>query len=371
VQALAIKVVVAAVRGWARPALLAATASGAGFGALWGASDYRIEQTADGGVCGVERDLLAFDRGTVKGRQATLEQACHALFEQPSGTCPVIGPKSWSQCAPFRPPGLAERVRMTRTLPRQAVPASDTGWWALVRDRGMHVLIGGTQVIGARAADFPAMLHVQGSRGSCLASVVGPRVVLTAAHCVGGSSPVVDWQCGGGPSTSSTLTCTPLTGRYPQQAGACTETALVDGCEQDVQLCVAAQDLTCPGFTAEVIDTSGRPADLVLTGTQDGPFAYGSAAGVSDPDFSSPAVGNRFVTASSPTLSDGDSGAPAFDRPASSARSIVAVNSRKSPTRLAALWGMKTELATWAQSQGLVVCGVDSGMPTPAGACRR
>lgn len=369
-QAFAIKMVVAAARGWVRPLLLAATAGGTGFGALWSASDYRIEQTADGSVCGVERNFLAFERGILKGRKSTLEQACQALFEQPPGTCPVIGPRSWSQCAPFRPPGLAERVRMTRTLPRQAVPATDTGWLALVRDRGMHVLIGGTQVIGARAADFPAMLYVQGSRGSCLASVVGPKVVLTAAHCVAGSSPTVDWQCGGS-STSLTLTCTPVTGRYPQHAGACPETALVDGCEQDVQLCFAAQELTCPGFTAEVVDTSGRPPNLVLTGAQDGPFAYGPAVGASGPDFSSPSVGNRFVTATSPTLSDGDSGAPTFDQSASAARSIVAVNSRTSPTRLTALWGMKTELAAWAKNEGLVVCGVDSGTPAPAGACRR
>lgn len=227
-----------------------------------------------------------------------------------------------------------------------------------------------TELRGGRVADpkeWQASFYTRSAGGSCTASIVGDRVLLTAAHCVANGAAVTLRKAG----VTYRAMCEHAPGygsggRYAATA--------------DYALC--AVDRTIPGVPAEKVNTNAGALavsrEVLLTGFgcttdqgtggDDGVYRIGEAKVTSLPS----GENNDITVAGRAGLCFGDSGGPAFLVGPGAARVQISVNSRvenRSPTGtdlgpssfLSSLTSRAgaTFLRDWSKRNGLRICGLD------------
>lgn len=236
--------------------------------------------------------------------------------------------------------GDIELEELTTTLPDIAEPT----------------LIGGTP---ASPADWLATVYSSQGNSRCSATVVGPRTLAIAAHCVG---------------NGKTATFSVLGKKY---VSSCTHSRLYAGnSTADWALCLVTETVT--GIKYEVVGQD--PAlvkvgdELLLTGygcTQpggtggnDGVYRTGKAKVTQVPSGNS----NDIVTKGGAALCFGDSGGPAFVVMSDGMRYQVSINSRgdiRTTSYLSALFtdAAKDFYAKWSDLNKAVICGVHKDVP--------
>jgi hypothetical protein len=224
----------------------------------------------------------------------------------------------------------------------------------------------GIAVIGARPTDpkaFPANFYTLSPRW-CSSTIIGPRVILTAAHCVGNGEEIVVRREG-----------RIVRGRCSRHPGYATDSTA------DIALCALTGSLA--GIRPENISddpTLIRPGiQLQLTGFGctkgdgsggfDGVFRVGEA-----PIVESSQDQSEILTRGGTVLCFGDSGGPAYlylDT-VKQYRVQVSVNSRSNRIDLSRLVSLSTPstqrfLREFSRRQGATICGIGARHPS----CRR
>ncbi len=216
----------------------------------------------------------------------------------------------------------------------------------------------GGEIIGGEIADptkWPATLTFRTSAGGCTATVVGEKVVLTAAHCV------KNGQVGKLPGAAGTVTCT----HHPDYPG---ETSA------DFALCLADTKLTFTPYEYVAVDprvvAKGGKIRLLGFGCLQengkdrsyGVLYHGSAdiEQIPEDDLYT-------VTKGGAAVCYGDSGGGAFVENVGplNKRLLVGVNSRgdintwswlsTAPTPQFLAWA-----TTWAKEHTVSICGLDA-----------
>jgi len=226
-----------------------------------------------------------------------------------------------------------------------------------------------TELRGARVADprnWPASFYTQSVGGSCTASIVGDRVLLTAAHCVANGA-AVTLRKGG-------ATYRAMCEHAPQYQG-----GSASGITADYALC--ALDRPVPGVPAERVNARAAAlkvnGEVLLTGfgctTNQGTGGNDGVYRIGETTIKGlPAGTNNDITVSGGAgLCFGDSGGPAF-LGEGRGRVQVSVNSRvenRSPTGvdlgaksyLSSLTSAQGSafLSDWSKRNGLRICGLD------------
>lgn len=219
-------------------------------------------------------------------------------------------------------------------------------------------LIGG---VPADIADWPASVYMRTSNSACSATVVGERVLMSAAHCMANGSSVT---FNAGPN-KYTARCE----HHPNYRGNSTA---------DVAYCLVDRPVTGISFERIATNMNLRVGDTVrLTGYgcirpgggggNDGIFRIGTA------DVTSVPSGNNFdvVTRGGAALCFGDSGGAAYFEYPDGKREIFGVNSRGNIKNVSylpalALPAMQNFATEWATKNGVQICGINQG----ARACR-
>lgn len=227
-------------------------------------------------------------------------------------------------------------------------------------------LIGGES---ADPKDYPASVYAAMGNSRCTATVVGPQVLLIAAHCVGNGATAAFSVAG----KSYSSTCTHHSDYRVDPTA-------------DYALCKITSKVTDVPY--EVINTDASlikvGAEITLTGygcTQpgggggnDGTYRTGKAKAISVHE------GNQdIVTKGGAALCFGDSGGPAFYPTGNKTRVQISVNSRgdiRTTSYLSSLTGGKFKpfLADFIAKNTVKICGVDGfnegcrgATPTPPG----
>jgi hypothetical protein len=263
---------------------------------------------------------------------------------------------------------------------------------------GEPALRGGEE---ARSADWPASLYAMfivpgGGGAACTAALIGPKAMLTAAHCVPATGTVTFSYKGH--ARPYVTTCT----RHPKYSAATRDASA------DFALCAVAPAFVEPeGFLYETVNTSGMAGlmnqPVVLTGLGcisstvanvqiDGKYRIGfntiQETSASPPPhlrnaaLYAPQENNNLFTTIDPARGNpcpGDSGGPAFMRTEGGAqltrRTIVGVNSRvfyRDAARTS--YGSSLVSATggpdfrvwaeqWARHAAVAACGIAGALP--------
>jgi hypothetical protein len=225
--------------------------------------------------------------------------------------------------------------------------------------------LGATVLIGARPADpadFKASFYASSASGACTSAMVGPRVLLTAAHCVANNGNVALARA----QETWSGTCEHAPGYQTD------ETA-------DWALCALDRDM--PGVPYERVNTNASlvpvGAALLLTGfgcTQpggtggnDGIYRIGDAVVRQLPTSGSNDIVTKARGGQTAALCFGDSGGPAFFITNRQKRRRVqaGVNSRANIRDTSYLSSTSTADATtflrdWSTRKGLKICGIQA-----------
>lgn len=217
----------------------------------------------------------------------------------------------------------------------------------------------GVEIIGGRPSvlsNWPATLAVTGSSlGNCTATIIGPRVVLTAAHCVRtGWRGEIRWA-----GAKVSVRCD----RHPRYMG---------GREFDVALCLTDTALAFPtGQAPERLSASIAPpaqqAPLLLQGYGCRRVGGDGPSGVlweGDTRVLESAAEARVVTTQGgAAVCFGDSGGAAYERAGDLRRVIIGVNARGDIVAKSWLTNLAhpdiTQFVTaWMRRNDAQVCGL-------------
>lgn len=216
-------------------------------------------------------------------------------------------------------------------------------------------LIGGTV---ADPAQWPASPWI----GNCSSTLLGPKVLLTAAHCV---------------SNGGNVSFTLANQRF---SGSCTHHAdYRRNSTADWALCVLSAPVS--GIQFESIATAAEAGCAVdkkflwtgygcqrWGGTLDGKFRTGLVATRSCPS----GTNHDIVTRGSVALCSGDSGGSGYVVADNGDRKVVGVNSRSNTTDTSYVSNtvgiFRDWASTWATQKQVAICGITAGAPNCRGA---
>jgi len=254
-------------------------------------------------------------------------------------------------------------------------------------------LRGGREAV---SAEWPASLYAtfaaHGATAACTAALVGPSVLLTAAHCApAGGTVTFTFD---GDANPYVATCT----RHP---------AFTQDPSADFALCAVTPAFAAPaGFLFETVDTSemtgllnrtvilstfGCVSTIAVSAPFDGKYRIGfttidgtsqSPAHTHDDEFYAPREQNNLFTSTDPAkanLCPGDTAGPVFVRTAPGddlrARAIAGVTSRVFRDAAGTGYGASLISATggpsfrewagqWARQAGVAACGIAGSLTT-------
>ena len=306
-------------------------------------------------------------------------QACQTAAPPPTSAAsqPQTAPRPRPDVAPVPTPAGDVEFRSALDLAQTPRP-------------GEPDLRGGREAV---SSEWPASLYAtfaaNGATAACTAALIGPTVMLTAAHCVPSSGAVTFTY--EGHARAYVATCA----KHPDYASTEGDPSA------DFALCTFAPAFAAPaGFRYETVSTSGMSAlinrTVVLTGFGcvssvasaapfDGKYRIGfstiddssaSASRARGDEFYAPRERNNLFTSADPAqanLCPGDSGGPVFTRTADlpdlTRREIVGITSRVFQDPARAGFGSSIISATgspafrswagqWARQTGAAACGI-------------
>lgn len=209
------------------------------------------------------------------------------------------------------------------------------------------VLIGGLPV---KPGEYPEVVYISFKSGRCSAAIVGPKVVLTAAHCARGGDKIT-YQLG---QTQYSATCeAPKV--YPDD-------------DHDIALCIS--DKIMPEPYASIAEEGPKKGDTVTLigygciriggrGGNDGILRVGESTVIGYTDWD-------YITKSKTALCFGDSGGPSFKQVKDAKvdhHYIMGVNSKgniKDTSYLSQTYSdaSKAFIKEWSVKNDAEVCGV-------------
>jgi hypothetical protein len=226
------------------------------------------------------------------------------------------------------------------------------------RDTGAAPQIIGGRKVTNPEADWPATLKFVGGAGPCTSTVIGPRVVLTAAHCVH-------------PGERGKLTI----------AGAVVHVTCDHHADYssnyklDVALCLADADIRLPGrdsafeTLADVLGLAPAGSPAILLGYGCRQTLGGGPAGVlyeGDTTIVAVSAADPYMEArGGAAVCYGDSGGAAFFAISPVERRVIAVNSQgdileRSMLSAVANAAIASFIRDWRTRKGVLVCGLDT-----------
>ena len=223
-------------------------------------------------------------------------------------------------------------------------------------------------VIGGRntvAGEFPEAVFISNGRARCSASFIGPKALLTAAHCTKNNGEVVPVS-----EVSEAYTLEVAGAKFK---ATCTISDKYASEQHDMALCVVSKAVNLKWATIVAKGDSPKVDDQITHigfgcteeggGGDVGTLKIGTAVVI---ETSSPAEKNYWFHTQGDGLCFGDSGGPAFkfmEDPKKDSHIAVGVNSKGNIKDLNALTDLATEqsyafMKKWAAAKKVDICGV-------------
>lgn len=218
----------------------------------------------------------------------------------------------------------------------------------------------------AIAAEWPASYYGMTGYLVCSATLIGPRTIITAAHCVGDNKRI----------TIYSKTDAPLTGICHQN-----DAYRKGDSSAEYALCLMDSRVQVPRYESVLIDPSQLKVHQQLLATGYGCTVTGGApktnqmaigpmwvAQLAGYDTSSPNLMATGYNPDSAFLCEGDSGGATYIGTEGGARVVAAINAAvDSPAKISYLAPLSTPIAVsflkkWAATSGQEICGVSAGL---------